>query len=65
MYADEVTQAVHKGTMRWTAEESGFNSRHRQEMFPLFTVSRSTLSPTHPFIHSVSGLLSWGKSAGK
>jgi hypothetical protein len=46
--------------MGWTAEESGFDSQQRQQIFIFFTAPRAALGPTQPPIQWILGPLSLG-----
>jgi hypothetical protein len=57
-----VAQSVWCLATDWTTGRSRFDPQQRQEIFPLISVSRPALWPTHPSVQWVSGILSrWVK----
>jgi hypothetical protein len=68
-YLDELrvsyAQAVQCLTTGWTTGRSGFDPRQGQRIFPLTSVSRPALGPTHPSVQWVPGVLSQGLKRGR
>jgi hypothetical protein len=60
-----VAQSVYWLTKDWTTGRSGFHSRQRQRIFPLVSVFRPALGPTHHTIQWVPGVLSPGLKRGR
>jgi hypothetical protein len=59
-----VAQLVYCLTTDWTSGRSGFDSRQGQRIFPVTSVSRPALRPTHPPVQWILGVFTPGQSAG-
>jgi hypothetical protein len=55
-----IAQSVDRRTMAWTAEKSGFDSRHGQEILLFFIASRPSRGPPSLLLNGYGGLFSWG-----
>jgi hypothetical protein len=60
-----LAQAVQCLTAGWTTGRSGFDPWQGQRIFPVASVSRPALGPTHPPVQWVPGVLSPGVKRGR
>jgi hypothetical protein len=59
-----IAQSVQRQAMGWIVEETGFDSRNEQEVFPFSTAFRLVLGPNQPPIQWFSGHFPRNKEAG-